>query len=597
MILSIGSSIETFKTVQFRRGLNVLLADMTDGSTEGHTRNSAGKSSLVEIVHFMLGGEADKKTSLFKATGIVEHSFTAVLRIRGRVVRVTRRCAEVRRIYIDERRAQRLGLELRRDDETGERYVALDEWKEYLGLAWFGLPRNSTGTPFDAKHAPTFRKLIGYFARRSRDIGFAHIDRFYGSQSASDAQIALSYLLGLDWQIPLAIRDVKERQETLGKLRKAIREGELGSMFGTSASIRPELTRVEEKVEQLKRQSESFQVLDSYKELAAEAAVLRNELSRLSLDLSRANETIGYLDRLLVEEKPPAYAAVQTLYQAAGIELPDVALRRFDEVERFQASVVENRRTYLDEQMEEVRAEAAELGRRSAEVDRRRSEILTFLHGKGAFEDLMRIHDELGQASSRAETLRQTLQNANVLENKTAETKKDSAEMELRLQKDYEARGDEIGGATRLVDHAIAALYDDRTGNLLIEPRKTGPAFTLSIGGGGNQGAIDQMKVFCFDMMLLERVTERLGGPRFSIHDSHLFDGVDPRQARSALLLGREVARRVRGQYIVSMNSDKFEKLGEDAGLRDAVLSTRLTDDEGGGLFGFRFELPSAGSA
>jgi uncharacterized protein YydD (DUF2326 family) len=152
-----------------------------------------------------------------------------------------------------------------------------------------------------------------------------------------------------------------------------------------------------------------------------------------------------------------------------------------------------------------------------------------------------------------------------------------------------------IGAATRLVDHAIAALYDDRTGNLLIEPRKNGPVFTLSIGGGGNQGAIDQMKVFCFDMMLLERVTERLGGPRFVIHDSHLFDGVDPRQARSALLLGREVALRIGGQYVVSMNSDKFEKIGGDDGLREAVLPTRLTDDEGGGLFGFRFDLPKIG--
>jgi uncharacterized protein YydD (DUF2326 family) len=512
MILMIGSSIPTFKTVRFRRGLNVLLADIADHSTEGHTRNSAGKSSLVEIVHFLLGGDADRKTSLFKVPGIVAHSFSGVLRIRGRVIRVTRRCDDVRKIYIDERRALRLGLELRRDDETGERFIALDDWKEYLGWAWFGLPRNRTGTPFDVKHAPSFRQLIGYFARRSRDLGFAYIDRFVGAQAASDAQISLSYLLGLDWQIPAAMKEVKDRQKTLGKLRKAIKEGELGSMFGTSASIRPELTRVEEKVEQLKRQSESFQVLDSYKELAAEAADLRNELSRLSLDLSRAKETIAYLERLLVEEKPPAYAAVQTLYEAAGIELPDVARRRFEDVERFQASIVNNRRMYLREQMDEVRAEAVELERRSSEVDQRRAEILKTLHGKGAFEDLMRIHDELGQASSRAETLRQTLVNANVLENKRAETKKDSAEMELRLQKDYEAHGDAIGAATRLVDHAIAALYDDRTGNLLIEPRKTGPTFTLSIGGGGNQGAIDQMKVFCFDMMLLERVSERLGG-------------------------------------------------------------------------------------
>ena len=523
MILSISSSIETFKTVRLRRGLNVLLADIAGESTEGHTRNSAGKSSLGEIVHFLLGGDADKKTSLFKVPGIAEHSFTAVLRINGKIVAVTRRCDDVRRIYIDEKRARRLGLELRREEGNGQPFVALDDWKEYLGWAWFGLPRHPMGTPFASKHAPSFRKLIGYFARRSRDIGFAHIDRYFAAQPASDAQIALSYLLGLDWQIPAEMKEGKERRETLGKLRKAIKEGELGSMFGTSASIRPELVRVEEKVERLKRQSENFQVLDSYKELAAEAATLRNELSRLSLDLSRAQGTIAYLDGLLVEEKPPAYTAVQTLYQAAGIELPEVALRRFDEVERFQASVIENRRTYLREQMEEVRMEIAELDRRSAEAGQRRSEILNFLHGKGAFEDLMLIHDELGQASSRAETLRQTLQNANVLENRTAESKKDSAELELRLQKDYESRGNEIGAATKLVDHAIAALYDDRTGNLLIEPRKTGPVFTLSIGGGGNQGAIDQMKVFCFDMMLIERVTERLGGPRFMIHDSSSF--------------------------------------------------------------------------
>jgi hypothetical protein len=37
-------------------------------------------------------------------------------------------------------------------------------------------------------------------------------------------------------------------------------------------------------------------------------------------------------------------------------------------------------------------------------------------------------------------------------------------------------------------------------------------------------------------------------------------------------------------------------KLGEDARLRAAVLSTRLTDDEGGGLCGHRFELLAAGS-
>lgn len=593
MILSISSDIPTFKTIRFRRGLNALLADVTNASTEGHTRNSAGKSSFVEIIHFLLGGDADKKTSLFKTREIATHSFTGVFRIKGRVVRVTRRCSTNRRIYIDEKHARRLGLDLQTDDDSGDRFISLDEWKDYLGWAWFSIPRIQTGTPFDAKHAPAFRRVFGYFARRSRDLGYSYIDRFFGTQSSGDAQIALSYLLGLDWQIPLAIQELKDRQETLGKLRKAIKEGELGAMFGTSASIRPELARVEERVQQLKRQSESFQVLESYRELAAEASSLKVRLSRLAIDLSVAKEAMTYLERLLAQEKAPTYSAVRTLYEAAGIELPDAALRRFEDVERFQTSIVENRRAYLQEQISDTAAEIREIERQATDADRRRADILTDLQGKGAFEDLMRIHDELGQASSRAETLRQNLQNANILENKTAEAKKHSAELELSLQKDYESHGDEISAATRLVDHAIASLYDDRTGNLVIEPKKTGPAFTLSISGGGNQGGIDLMRVFCFDMMLFERVSERLGGPHFMVHDSHMFEGVDPRQIKSALLLGREVALRVHGQYIVAMNSDQFAQIGDDPRLSRAVLSTRLTDDETGGLFGFRFDLPT----
>jgi uncharacterized protein YydD (DUF2326 family) len=594
MILSITSDIETFKSVRFRRGLNVLLADVAAISTEGHTRNSAGKSSLIEILHFLIGSDV---SPLFKAPEIVAHWFSGVLRIQGRVVRITRRCGTPNRIFIDEKRARRLGLDLVQDDETGERYVPLDDWKSYLGHAWFNLPRRREGTQFEAKNSPTFRKLIGYFVRRSRDIGFAHPDRFVAQQAKSDSQIALSYLLGLDWQIPLAIRELKDRRETLTKIRKSVKDGDLGAMFGTSASIRPELTRVEERVGMLNRQSETFQVLDSYRELSDDAAAIRGEMSQLALDLSVAKDTLNYLEQMLTQEKPPAYAAVQTLYEAAKIELPGVALRRFEDMERFQASVVENRRTYLAGQADEMRGHIQEMNTQSQGLDERRAHILKTLQGKGAFEDLQRIHDELGQATSRAETLREKLKNANILEHKTTEMKKDSAELELRLQKDYEDRSEEISAATRLVDRAIAALYDDRTGNLLIEPNKSGPTFTLSIGGGGNQGGIDQMKVFCFDIMLFQRTTDRLGGTRFLVHDSHLFDGVDPRQARSALLLGSKLSSELNGQYIVTMNSDKYAKLGDRPELASAVVNTRLTDDEHGGLFGFRFDLvPSSKS-
>ena len=82
MIVSIESSLSTFKAVHFQEGLNVLLADTRPGSTEKQTRNSAGKTSLVEIIHFLMGSNCDKN-SLFRTPGLIEHTFTGSFMIAG----------------------------------------------------------------------------------------------------------------------------------------------------------------------------------------------------------------------------------------------------------------------------------------------------------------------------------------------------------------------------------------------------------------------------------------------------------------------------------------------------------------------------------
>jgi uncharacterized protein YydD (DUF2326 family) len=81
--------------------------------------------------------------------------------------------------------------------------------------------------------------------------------------------------------------------------------------------------------------------------------------------------------------------------------------------------------------------------------------------------------------------------------------------------------------------------------------------------------------------------------PGFLIHDSHLFDGMDPRQRGKALKLGAELAQKHGFQYIVTINSDALD----DPDVRSQfdptayILPTRLTDaTDDGGLFGFRFD-------
>ncbi len=592
MIRWVSSSLPTFKSLTFGPGLNILLADVTDTSTEKQTRNSAGKTSLVEVIHFLLGSDA-KKDSLFKHESIIRHSFSIGIDVGGHEIQVTRSGNRDKCVFLSDDHADTIGVILNRDDD-GSGYISLDVWKNLLGARCFDLPDDRDSTPFASRYAPTFRQLIGYFARRRKSGGYDTIEKQNQEQKSGDWQVALSYLLGLDWEVAREFQEMREREKSASVLKKAIKEGELGKIFGTAAEIRPELARTEERIGKLKAQIEHFQVHESYREQAARAAHLKDQISEITYSLADAEETVAYLSRSVEEEKPPAYADVERLYKAVGIELPGVVLRRFEDVRDFQASVTANRRNYLEEQINELKARRTRLNGLLTERGLERAKILKALDGKGAFEDLIRLQEDLGVLSSRAETLKSKLQYAAAFENNVAQLKRETADLQIKLQDEHKRDEDRIKKATVMVDRVIGELYDDRTGNLIIEAAKNGPQVKIDIEGDGNKGGIDMMKIFCFDMMLFQMSADRFKhGPGFMVHDSHLFDGVDSRQVLKALTFGAKVAKELKGQYIVTLNSDEFlkDQISDGTTLESAVLSIRLTDDESGGLFGFRFDL------
>lgn len=101
------------------------------------------------------------------------------------------------------------------------------------------------------------------------------------------------------------------------------------------------------------------------------------------------------------------------------------------------------------------------------------------------------------------------------------------------------------------------------------------------------------MEIFCFDMMLQRMCARQKIGPGFLVHDSHLFDGVDPRQVSRALAVGARLSQEIGFQYVVTLNSDVLSEVPANFKLADYLLPQRLTDATlDGGLFGMRFEPP-----
>lgn len=590
MILSIESSLKTFKPVTFREGLNVLLSDKSASSTEKQTRNSAGKTSLVEIIHFLYGADCDKD-SLLRVPELVDHTFKGRFRIGGEEFTVERGGAEPSKVFL------LAGGEVRKDipkrlDKASERfYVSNTNWKAFLGHSLFGLPLEERGTAFDEAYTPSFRSMFSYFARRRDSGGFIGPERQAEKQHRSDWQVNLSYLLGLDWQIPFEFTKIRLREKTLEELRKAVKTGALGQVVGTVAELRPQVTIADAKADKLRRELASFEVHESYKELSRRAAQAKSEMQAIVRRNVSLNENLDHLETALQSERPPQRSDIQQLYAAAGIELPGVALRRFDEVSSFYESVVANRRVHLENEIASVKAQIAAEDATVGRLDRERSAILQGLDGRGALDDFLALQRDLAEWDAQAATLRERFKAAEVLEGESTKLNIDRANLQRRLQEDHHIRSGALDNAILIIADAIARLYDDRVGRFVVAATDNGPEFRISIEGDRG-GGISNMEIFCFDLALFKVVTARLGGPGFLLHDSHLFDGVDERQIAGALQLGLEATRGEGLQYIVTMNSDIFARLPLPMTIdaSKVVLETRLSDDgEEGGLFGFRF--------
>lgn len=589
MILSIGSTLPSFKALTFHPGLNILIAERHRESTDTDTRNGAGKSSVVDIVHFLLGGSLKGK-SVFKNVAILNHEFDGTFTFDGHRFDVARSGRDPDRVFVRTDHPSRSEVGLALDMLSGREFVSLEEWKRWLGHIVFKLPlRPGERKAFDEKHAPTFRQLFGYFARRRVDGGFHEATKYFNQQPASDVQIALSYLFDLDWELAREFEFEREeaREHNTSKRQSAARSA--GAPFSV-ASLRAALAVEQAAAERKRADVENFRVEEHYDDLAREAAAAKVRLDDLSIELAIAEAAVRHLEATLADEEIRQRPDVERMYSIAGIALPESVSETFDNVRDFHASVVANRRLHLEEEITFQTMRSGELRKEMRIHGSRRTEILGSLKGKGAFRDLVGHQAALAQAEAKVARLEIQLEEAHQSEEKDSSLKIDRERLRARLSADQAARSKQISAAAIAFAEAKTALYGDRPGALEIRATPSGPKFDVRIEQDLS-GGISNMDVFCFDYALFKVSTNRLGGPGFLFHDSHLFADVDARQIVSAIEVATKMVAESGSQYIVHLNSDEFGKLTlpEHIDIEEARLSVTLDDTETGGLFGIRF--------
>ena len=580
IITAIRCNMPTFREVNFDQGFNVVLADRTRESTRRDSRNGLGKTTLIEIIHFCLGSQARRNQGL-SVSRLREWSFTLDVRINGRNLSVTRSTDNPSRVSVG---GDIEDIKGSRDLITGTVTLRTNEWTSQLGELYFGLSIKES----DPKYNPTFRSLISYFVRRSRD-SYASPFTHYRSQRDWDKQVNNAFLLGLEWQHASKFQELKDEENTLNGLRRAAREGLLESMIGTLGNLEAERARLEIDIQRQSESLENFRVHPRYREIEQEA----NDLTQSIHQLSNANIADGRLldlYRISVEDdQGPETEEVLEVYQVIGVNMPELVRRRLDEVREFHRQLLTNRRAYLQSEIQRIESNISQREMQIQSETERRAQLLNVLRTHGALREYTRLHELHLSLVSKRNDIDSRIANLIRFEQGRSEVR---IRRELLLQtarREFEERREIRDRAINIFNSNSEALYS-AAGNLVVDVANTGYKFDVEIMRSGSQG-IDNMKIFCYDLMLAQLWATRRSFPGLLIHDSTIFDGVDERQVAQALELAQGEAERLGFQYICTLNSDTLPLGDFSPGFHlDQYVLLRLTDEsDEGGLLGIRY--------
>lgn len=204
MLREVRSSDDRFKAVALGPGLNILVADKTATSTTTDSRNSAGKSSLIEILHYVLG-MGRLTDSVMANRALREDVFTLVLDWPGLAEPVTASRS------LKPRSRSKVGVS---PDVTGgpdtlptfARDVPVAEWLAAIGASLFRLPEEHEGV--------SVRGLLSFYARRVSQHGFDDPVQTFPRQSVTEASSNVAYLLGLDWRLAAGYQSLRRSGPT-----------------------------------------------------------------------------------------------------------------------------------------------------------------------------------------------------------------------------------------------------------------------------------------------------------------------------------------------------------------------------------------------
>jgi uncharacterized protein YydD (DUF2326 family) len=573
---SLSANFETFNSVEFRDGLNIVVADRDKESTKTDSRNGLGKTTVIALVDFCLGANISDRIEQMKGN---RWYFTLSLTTRsGITIQATRSPDSAGEIQI-EGNAVGAGIVEHKDaSEPGTLTIGSRQWTSWLGKECFAR-RDLSADP------PTFRSLIRHLVRYRTD---SLLDPFrtLANQRAEAVQAENAYLLNLDWRLAGEWAGLKDR-----KSRVALADDPDSSIEDRIAALEPQLVRVQRRTEQLINDITSFSVLPEYREIEANVQGTTARIKTLGNENIIDRQQLSLYEAQATNEFTSNAIDVEALFHEAGVVLGDVVVRSFSDAAEFQLQITANRVAYL---ADETRRLTERVERREAERSRlatQQERDLQLLRTGGALDDFVVLQRRLAESQVEVAQVQEQIQTLRELSDRKTQLKSQEIDLVSRTKLDLQERFDLRASVIARFGEIMEALYGEPA-DLRVLPGKTGVQFKVVLPRTGS-GGVHLMAILAYDIALSEDLARHDRGPGFLIHDSAIFADVDERQTARAIQIAAESAVAYGYQHLITFNSDyvPWDEFGDRAVFDEAVILRLHDGDPSGSALGQRLHF------
>ncbi len=527
-LLSLRANKASFHPIIFKEGVNIIVGKQVAplDENDGNTYNGVGKSLTLHLIHFCLG--SNKIDSL--GAHLSGWKFTLRFKIDEKEYYATRSTERQNVI-----------------DFSGEEYTAKKMRMKMLELC-FGLiesPANMTWTT-----------LFSRFVRRYRSC-YATFDTFVPKESDYSKILNNCYLLGIDTELIVRKKKLREQQSLANTTEKAIKKDPLFKQYYLGKSDAAlDASDLEYRISELEKEISEFKISNNYHELEKEADEKSYEKKVLENKRILISNYIKNIEDSLKETTEVKEEKLLKVYEAARVEIPEMVKKNLDEVLKFHDDLLTSRNTRLRKELNKQRDELKDIDDSIETLGKRMDELLSFLDSHGALEEYVALTKQLNALNNELNRIQEYQKILKAYKDNELRIKAELIEQDKETEEYLEVEEEYLKKLRNQYWNYAKKFYPKKRSGLVINNNSGENMLRFNLDArieDDSSDGVNEVRMFCFDLLLLNCKKSKM---RFLAHDSRLFANMDPRQRETLFRIVNDTCAENNMQYICSINED-----------------------------------------